>query len=164
MKTSEFKDIIEQMKLTSVPRRMVYIWQGRSRDLDGFLKDLEAHRIDVAMIEKREILTEEETTRRIERYFIDIIKKYEKERNEPSIMVIENAILLARYHCELTAIMKYGISPRSMVVLIFPKAALASIPSRAERWIKNDTATLVDKVGRQLGDSYCIIDNQGDKE
>ena len=164
MKTSEFKDIIEQIKSTSVPRRMVYIWQGRLCDLDGFFKNLEVHRIDIALLESKDSLTEEETTRRIERYLVNMIRRYESKRNEPSIMVIANAILLARYNCELTALLKYGISPRSLVVLVFPKATSASIPNRAERWIKNDTVALVEKIGRQLGDSHCIIDDQGDKE
>jgi hypothetical protein len=48
MKLSEFRSFIEQMKLTSVPRRLLFIWQGKIRELENLLVGLEIHRINLA--------------------------------------------------------------------------------------------------------------------
>jgi hypothetical protein len=162
MKTQEFRRIIEQMKLTSVPRRMVYIWQGKASELEDVFKGIEVHRIDPAAIGRQENITEGESTHLIEQYLHEMTKKYEAEREEPAVLIVENAILLIRYNCGLTTILKFGISPRSMVVLLFPKTTSACLPPRAGGWIKNDTAGLIERVKHQLGDSQCVIDDSGD--
>ena len=161
MKTAEFKDIIEQMKITAVPRRLIYLWQGKTRDLDDVLGHIDIHKIDLALIEKKDNLGEKEASHQLVEFLTHISKKYESERKEPSALVISNAILLARYNCELTALLKYAISPRSMVVMVFPKGTSTTLPIKAERWIKNNTMSLLERIGLQLGDPNCIIDDSG---
>jgi len=161
MKMSEFKNIINQMKITSVPRRLICLWQGKAMDLDNILREIEIHKIDLALIEKKGDLNEKNTAQQIERYMTYMLKKYESERTEPSALVISNAVLLSRYSCEMTALLKYGISPRSMVILVFPKAASKMLPIKAERWIKNNTESLIERIGLQLGSPNCVIDDLG---
>jgi hypothetical protein len=90
------------------------------------------------------------------------LKEYESSRNEPSVLVIENALLLARYSCDITAFFKFGISPRSAVILVFPEKSDRRLPIKAERWVKNEAASLLMRVAKQIGDAQSIIEESGE--
>ena len=83
------------MKITAVPRRLIYLWQGKTRDLDDVLGHIDIHKIDLALIEKKDNLGEKEASHQLVEFLTHISKKYESERKEPSALVISNAILLA---------------------------------------------------------------------
>jgi hypothetical protein len=158
MTTKDFISLVDQMKRTSVPRRLIFLWNGPAKELENLLEGIETNRIDIASASPQKENAPEDTQHILENYLDKECKIYENNRNEPSALVIENAILLARYRCDLSPIFRHGISPRSTVILIFPKESHRQLPLRTGGWIKMDTSVILLQVAKQLGEPECVIE------
>lgn len=158
MTIQDFIALVDQMKRTSVPRRLIFLWSGPTKELENLLEGIEFNRIDIASASPEKENASEDTQHILENYLNKECQSYENNRNEPSALVVENAILLARYRCDMSSIFRYGISPRSAVILVFPKESHQKLPLRTEGWIKKDTYTMLLQVAKQLGEPECIIE------
>jgi hypothetical protein len=157
MTPQDFITLIEQMSKTSVPRRLIFLWTGPAKELETLLEGIEINRIDIASVSPKQENASIVTQHLLETYLDKACRNYKNSRNEPSALVVENAILLARYHCDMSPIFQYGISPRSAVILVFPKESHRQLPMKTEGWIKMDTGTMLLQVAKQLGEPECII-------
>jgi hypothetical protein len=158
MTVQDFIALVDQMRRTSVPRRLIFLWRGPAKELENLLEGIEINRIDIAFISPEKENVSEDTQHILENYLNKECQSYENNRNEPSALIVENAILLARYRCDMSPIFRHGISPRSAVILIFPKESLKQMPLRTEGWIKKDTSVILLQVAKQLGEPECIIE------
>lgn len=158
MNVEYFTNIIAQMKQTSIPKRLIFIWSGPIKELENILEGIEFKKIDIAFANTGEQIAPDDTKRILENYLDKECQRYEEERNEPSALIVENAILLARYHCDMSPIFRHGTSPRSAVILIFPKESHKQLPPKAEGWIRRDTRGVLSNVTKQLGDLDCLIE------
>ena len=158
MNTQDFVTLIDQMKRTSVPRRLIFLWGSSTKELEGILEGVEFNRIDIASVNAEKQIPPEETQHILESYLDKECQRYENKRNEPSALVVENAVLLARYRCDMSPIFSHGISPRSAVILVFPKESHKQLPPRAEGWIKRDTRGILVQMAKQLGEPDSIIE------
>ena len=158
MTIQDFITLVEQMKRSSVPRRLIFLWSGQTKELENILEGIETHRINVASVYAEGQPISEDNQHILETYLKEICKSYEDKRNEPSVLIVENAILLARYGCDMSPIFRYGISPRSAVILVFPKESYRQLPIRTEGWVKRDTHTIFLQMAKQLGEPKCIIE------
>lgn len=158
MTVQDFITLVDQMRRTSVPRRLIFLWSGPAKELESLLERIEINRIDIGSASPGKENASEDTQHILENYLDKVCKSYENNRNEPSALIVENAILLARYRCDMSPIFRHGISPRSAVILIFPKESLKQMPLRTEGWIKKDTSVILLQVAKQLGEPECIIE------
>ena len=159
MKKQEFLATIEHMKQSSVSRRLVFLWRGNSGELENVLKGLEIHKYDIASVFDDSCIDFNSIQKNINNWLKETCRNYDDNRNEPSALILMNSILLARYNCDLTPILRFGISPRSSVILVFPKDTQRKIPIRAEKWIKKDTKSIVIQTAKQLGEPKSIIED-----
>jgi hypothetical protein len=158
MKSEEFVARLMQMKIGPVPQRPVFIWTGTKTHLEELIKGLETHRTDMVqnMIPKNDTLTDHRKF--IQNHLNETCRDYQKNRQEPSILIIENSILLARYSCDLSVLFKSAVSPRSAAVLMFPQESGRDFPPRTEAWVKRSTKNIMKQLAKQLGDVDCIVD------
>ncbi len=158
MKAEEFVSRLTQMKLGPVPKRPVFIWTGMKSKLEGLIEGLEAHYADMVqtMLPRNDALVDHRTF--IQNHLNEICRDYQKNRQEPSVLIIENSILLARYSCDLSVLFKSAVSPRSAAVLIFPQESGRDFPPRTEAWVKRNTTNIMKQLAKQLGDADCIVD------
>jgi len=162
MKYEEFEARLAQIKQGPVPQRSVFIWVGAKSRLEPLLSDLEIHRADIVAASLPPVDNAfADTTKSVATYLNEICQAYEKQRREPSVLVVDNSILLARYSCDLSALFRFAISPRSAVVLIFPKESRKDLPPRTDVWVERGTDAIVTQIARQLGDTSCVIDISG---
>ena len=158
MTVQDFIALVNQMRRTSVPRRLIFLWSSPAKELESLLEGIEINRIDIASASPEKKNASKDTQHILENYLDKECKSYESNRNEPSALVVENAILLARYHCDMSPFFRHGISPRSAVILVFPRESHRQLALRAEGWIKKDTSIILLQVTKQLGEPECIIE------
>lgn len=158
MNIEDFVTIIDQMKRTTVPKRLIFIWSGSTKELENILEGIEFKGVDVASANTGKQIASDEIQHILEDYLDKECQSYEENRNEPSALIVQNAILLARYHCDMSPIFRHGISPRSAVILIFPKESHKQLPPRAEGWIRRDTRSVLLNIAKQLGELDCLIE------
>jgi len=158
MKVEEFVTRLAQMKLGPVPQRPIFIWTGMKSKLEVLIECLEAHHADMvqAILPKNDALAEHQ--RSLQTHLNETCRDYQKNRQEPSVLIIENSILLARYSCDLSVLFKSAVSPRSAAVLMFPQESGRDFPPRTEAWVKRSTKNIMKQLAKQLGDVDCIVD------
>jgi len=159
--TAEFEDLINQMKQSTVPRRLIFIWSGPTPGLEDLLEGVETHRCDLVFAQSKGPSSINEPKGLMETFLNDECKNYCEKRNEPSALIVNDAILLARYGCDLSGLFRYGISPRSAVILTFPSESNRPFPIKAENWVKRNTRAIMQRVSKQLGEPKCIIEVTG---
>jgi hypothetical protein len=137
---------------------LIFIWSGPTKELESILGGIEFKWVDIASANTGKQNASEEIQHILENYLDKECQTYEENRNEPSALIIKNAILLARYHCDMSSIFRHGISPRSAVILIFPKESHKQLPPRVEGWTKGDTRSVLSYVAKQLGEPDCLIE------
>ena len=158
MTVQEFTEAIHQMKSGAVPKRMAFIWKDPVTQLEKVLTGIELHHQDLADAASAGESGMNDPQYLLETKLKDICKKYEETRNEPSTLVLQNAVLLVRYGCDVSAVLRYGISPRSAVILLMPKETHRHFPPQTDGWVKRNTKELILKMAKQLGTPNCIID------
>ena len=161
MNTWEFENLINQMKQGTVPRRLIFIWSGPTPGLEDLLEGTEKHRCDLVFAQTKDSSLINEPKSLLETFLNDECKGYCERRNEPSALIVNDAILLARYGCDLSGLFRYGISPRSAVILVFPSESNRPFPIKAENWVKRNTSAVMQRVSKQLGEPKCIIEAAG---
>lgn len=149
------------MKLGTVPRRLIFIWSGPTPALGGILEGIETHYCDLVSAKTTDSSLAIEPESRLETFLNDECKSYFERRNEPSALIVKDAILLARFGCDLSVIFRYGTSPRSAVILVFPSESNRPFPVKAENWVKRNTRSVMERVSKQLGEPKCIIEATG---
>jgi len=159
--TWEFENIVEQMKKGAVPRRLIFIWSGPTSPLEHLLEGIETHHSDLVSVQAKDTTPITDPNTSLEKFLNKESKGYFEKRNEPSAMIVNNAILLARYGCDLSALFRYGISPRSAVILVFPPECDRVLPIKADNWVKMNTRAVLERVSKQLGEPKCIIEAVG---
>ena len=158
MNIEDMAKIMNQMKAGSVPSRLVFIWTGPTKQLDKILDGIEVHQQDLAESENTGKKGTEEPQQFLESQIKSICEKFEETRHEPSALILKNAVLLVRYGCDLSAVFRYGISPRAAVIFLMPKESHRHLPPRTDGWVKRNTKELIARMGKQLGKPNCIID------
>jgi hypothetical protein len=158
MTVQEFTEAIHQMKSGAVPKRMAFIWKDPVTQLEKVLTGIEIHHQDLADAASIGESGMNDPQYLLETKLKDICKKYEETRNEPSTLVLQNAVLLVRYGCDVSAVLRYGISPRSAVILLMPQETHQHFPPQTDGWVKRNTKELILKMAKQLGTPNCIID------
>jgi len=158
MTVQEFTEAIRQMKSGSVTERMVFIWTDPIAQLEKVFADIEIHQQDLADAASPGKFGMNDPQNLLETKLKDICKKYDETKNEPSMLVLQNAILLVRYGCDVSAVLRYGISPRSAVMLLMPHETHRYFPPQMDGWVKRNTKDLILKMAKQLGTPNCIID------
>jgi len=155
----EFLNILDHMRTSSVPWRLAFIWNQSETILRDILSkyDVELSQIDLIANHDSKINGFKDIQKAIENWLESECKRYEAERKEPSALIIRNAILLARYSCDLSPILRHGISPRSAVILVVPPDSIKRIPPRAEAWVKKNAGGIVLQMTKQLGITKSII-------
>lgn len=161
MNAAEFKNIINQMKRDSVPRRLIFIWSGPTPELEDILEGIERHRCDLVSAQTNDPSLIIDPKILLEAFLNQEFKSYSEKRNEPSALIVNDAILLARYGCDLSGLFRYGISPRSAVILVFPSESNRTFPIKVENWVKKNTRAIIERVSKQLGEPKCIIESAG---
>ncbi|HUT70865.1 MAG TPA: hypothetical protein VMW89_09330 [Desulfatiglandales bacterium] len=161
MNTGEFESLIKQMKQGTVPRRLIFIWSGPTPGLEDLLEGIETHRCELVFSQTKDSSLINEPKSPLETFLNNECKSYSKRRNEPSALIVNDAILLARYGCDLSGLFRYGISPRSAVILVFPSESNRPFPIKAENWVKRNTRAIMQRVSKQLGEPKCIIEVAG---
>lgn len=158
MMLQDFAALITQMKTSSVPKRLIFLWRGNKQDLEKTLEGIELHSHDLAleMPANRSDTTDPKAS--LEELIKKICEQYEDKRSEPSVLIIENALLLPRYGCALTFFLRHGISPRSAVIFVLPAESRRQLPTRTEALVKRNTNALALQVAKQLGEQDCIIE------
>lgn len=142
-------------------RRLIFIWSGPTPGMEDLLEGIETHCCDLVPAQTKDPLLIKEPKSLLETFLNDECKRYSERRNEPSALIVNDAILLARYGCDLSGLFRYGISPRSAVILIFPSESNRSFPIKAENWVKRNTRAILQRVAKQLGEPKCIIEAAG---
>lgn len=158
MNIEDFKSFMNQIKSGSVPSRLVFIWVGPTVLLDKILEGIEVHHQDLTNSEGSGENGMKETQHLLETNLKNICQHFEKSRNEPSVLIMKNAILLIRYGCDLRAVFRYGISPRSAVIFLMPKESHRHLPPKTDGWVKRNTNELITRMAKQFGQPNCIID------
>jgi hypothetical protein len=158
MNVEDIAKIVNQMKAGTVPSRLVFIWTGPTKQLDKILDGIEVHRHDLAEKENTGQKGIEEPQQFLESQIKSVCKKFEETRQEPSALMLKNAVLLVRYGCDLSAVYRYGISPRAAVIFLMPKESHRHLPPRTDGWVKRNTKEVIAKMSKQLGKPNCIID------
>ena len=161
MSAGEFENIINQMKRGSVPRRLIFIWSGPTPELEDLLEGIETHRCDLVSAQTKDSSLIIDPKILLEAFLNEEFKIYSERRNEPSALIVNDAILLARYGCDLSGLFRYGISPRSAVILVFPSESNRTFPIKVENWVKKNTRDIMERVSKQLGEPKCIIEAAG---
>jgi hypothetical protein len=161
MRLDEFDTRLIQMKRGPIPQRPIFIWTGAQSRLEELLQDLEIHRADIVNSSSPKNNTLSDHAKIIQNYLATICQDYQKVRREPSALIIQNSVLLARYSCDLSILFRNAVNPRSAVVLVFPEESRREFPSRTDNWVRKDTASIVKQVAKQLGDINCIVDLLG---
>jgi len=156
--TEEFGNFIDQMKRGTVPRRLIFIWNGPRIGMDDLLEGIETHRCDLTTAQTKDALLANSPGRLLEEFLVDECRIYSEMRNEPSALIVNDAILLARYGCDLSGLFRYGTSPRSAVILVFPSESNRHFPARTEDWVERNTRAVLQRVAKQLGEPKCIIE------
>ena len=146
------------MRQGTVPRRLIFIWSGSTTGLEVILEGIQIHRCDLILAYSKEPEFNNEAKTSLEAVLIDQCKAYFQKREEPSALIVPDAILLARYGCDLSVLFRYGISSRSAVILIFPSESHRPFPIKTENWVKRNTRAIVQRVSKQLGEPKCIIE------
>jgi len=158
MNVDDLTKLMNQMKVGTVPSRLVFIWTGPISQLEDILQGVEIHKCDLANCDENGRIKIEDPQQFLEKKIKTVCKDYNKKRTEPSVLVLKNAILLIRYGCNLSTIFQYGISPRSAVIFLMPKESHRHLPVKTTGWVKKDTRELIARMARQLGIPNCIID------
>jgi len=158
MTIEDLTTLMHRMKTGTVPSRLVFIWAGPTAPLDKILEGTEVHQQDLADSSGTGENGTKDPQGFLETKLKDICKHFEETRNEPSALVVKNAILLTRYGCDLSAVFRYGISPRAAVIFLMPKESHRHLPPRTDGWVKRNTKELIARMGKQLGKPNCIID------
>ena len=161
MNTGEFENFINRMKQGTVPRRLIFIWSGPTPGLEDLLEGIEAHFCDLVFAQTKGASLINAPKSLLGSFLNDECKSYYERRNEPSALIVNDAILLARYGCDLSGLFRYGISPRSAVILVFPSESNRPFPIKAENWVKRNTRAIMQRVSKQLGEPKCIIEAAG---
>ena len=161
MNIHEFVTLINQMKQGPVPRRLIFLWSGSEAALVEILDGIEIHRCELVSVRPSSSSTNEDPKKLLEAYINHQFQDYEEQRNEPSALIIGDAILLGRYGCNMSTFFRYGISPRSAVILVFPPESHRRFPVKTDGWVKRNTRTVIESVSKQLGEPNCIIEASG---
>ena len=161
MNTGEIENFLNQMKQGPVPRRLIFVWSGPTPGLEDLLEGIETHSCDLLFAQTKDSSLINEPKSLLETFLNDECKSYSESRNEPSALIVNDAILLARYGCDLSGLFRYGISPRSAVILVFPSESNRPFPIKAENWVKRNTRAIMQRVSKQLGEPKCIIEAAG---
>lgn len=155
MTFQEFTKIVEQMKRGSVPKRLVFLFRGKVSSLKEISEGIEIHHHDLASAFNDD--QPNDSKRNLEGYLQGVCKNYENERNEPSVLILENALLLPRYGCNLTPFFQYAISPRSAVLMIIPPDSKRELPIGTEGWAMRNTQAILTQLTKQLSISDCVV-------
>lgn len=154
----DFLVLIHQMKKGSVPKRLIFIWQGTQHDLLKHLDGMETHCHNPALEIPSNRLPDGNHRIILEEFIKKTCEQYEDNRNEPSALIIENAILFPRYGCDLSFFLRHGISPRSAVILVFPPESRRQLSARTDALVNRNTKAIVLQVAKQIGEQDCIIE------
>jgi hypothetical protein len=149
------------MKKGTVPHRLIFIWSGPASGLEAAIEGLDIHWCDLVSAQSHRLGPDDDAKTLLEKFLNDECKSYSERRNEPSALIVNDAILLARYGCDLSGLFRYGISPRSAVILIFPSESNRAFPIKTENWVKRNTRDILQRVAKQLGEPKCIIEVAG---
>jgi hypothetical protein len=149
------------MKQGPVPRRLIFIWSGPASGLKENLHGIEIHRCDLVSARSEGSSSGEPPKGLLEAFVNQECRRYFERRNEPSVLIIDDAILLARYGCDMSPFFRYGISPRSAVILVFPSESYSQLPAKTETWVERNTRAILQRVSKQLGEPKCIIEASG---
>jgi hypothetical protein len=158
MTVQEFTEAIHQMKSGAVPKRLVFIWTDPIAKVKKVMTGIEIHLQNLVDATAQDESGMKDPQHFLETKLNDFCKKFEESRNEPAALVLQNAILLMRYGCDISAIHRYGISPRSAVILLMPKESHRHFPPQTDGWVKRNTKDLITRMAKQLGMPDCIID------
>ena len=161
MNTAEFNNYISQMKKGTVPHRLIFVWSGPVSALEEAIEGLDIHRCDLVSAQSHRLGPDEDTKILLEKFLSEECKGYSERRNEPSTLIVNDAILLALYGCDLSGLFRYGISPRSAVILVFPSESNRTFPIKVENWVKKNTRAIIERISKQLGEPKCIIEAAG---
>ncbi len=161
MNIGDFVTLVNQMKQGPVPLRLVFVWSGPAGGLEEILDGVEIHRCDLVSVRSDGSSSDENPKKSLEAYINQQCKTYDERRNEPSVLIIEDAILLARYGCDMSTFFRYGISPRSAVILLFPCESYRQFPIKTEGWVERNTRVIIQRVSKQLGEPKCVIEALG---
>ncbi len=154
----DFLVLIHQMKKGSVPKRLIFIWQGTKNDLLKHLNGIETHCHNPALEIPYNRVEDGNHRIILEEFIKKTCEQYEDNRNEPSALIIENAILFPRYGCDLSFFLHRGISPRSAVILVFPPESRRQLSARTDALVNRNTNAIVLQVAKQIGEPNCIIE------
>lgn len=154
----DFLVLMHQMKKSSVPKRLIFIWQGTKNDLLKHFDGIETHCHNPAVEIQGKLIDAGNHRINLEGFIKKTCEEYEDNRNEPSVLIIENAILFPRYGCDLTFFLRHGISPRSAVILLFPPESRRQLPARTDALVKRNTNAITLQVAKQIGEQDCIIE------
>lgn len=158
MMQQDFSTLLDQMKTSSVPKRLIFLWQGSKQDLGKALDGIQMHCHDAALDVPAKRLDAADPRSVLEEFIKKTCEQYEDKRSEPSALIIENAILFPRYGCDLTFFLRHGISPRSAVIFVLPAESRRQLSTRTEALVKRNTNAIVLQVAKQLGEQDCIIE------
>ena len=153
--------MINQMKQGPVPHRLIFIWSGSTSELEETLDGIEIHRCDLVSVRSEASSSDENPKSLLEAFIKQECERYLEQRNEPSVLIINDAILLARYGCGMSPFFRYGMSPRSAVILLFPSESYRQLPAKAETWVERNTRAIMHRISKQLGEPKCIIEASG---
>jgi hypothetical protein len=152
-----FTSLLSQVRSGPAAQRLIFIWAGHRTALESYLFGFDIHRCDPVSAYSEAKAGSGDHRQVLNGWLSRVCKEYEDDRKEPSVLLTDQALLLIRYGCDMSAYFRHVISPRSAAILIVPNPSHRQLPLRAEAWVKNNTPALLTQLANQLGEPDCLI-------
>ena len=155
MNLGDLSRIVERVKAGPVPQRLLFVFCGKPSQLEPLLEGIDVHRGD--LITGIDGNNPEGIMNAMGKNLRKLSRTYRDNRQEPSALILENAILIPRYGCDLSAVFQYALSPRSLAVLLLPSESKRELPPSAEKWVVRNTRSIHERLAQQTGVPDCLI-------
>ncbi len=154
MTTNEFKKTVDHIRTSNYPRRALFISTISPIDIRTLVSPLDVHETELCPAASSDLSMPEQL---LQKRLAEICEDFESKKKEPAVLIITDAVLLARFSVSLTPIFRTAISPRSMVILCLPKPQQTILPPNLQNVIAQDFLLPIQRLAGQISESDCII-------
>jgi hypothetical protein len=155
MKIDDLKKIVDHILTSRLIRRTIFITTVDLKTIRSIIEPLDIHEVEIVVDNE---YCETRPEKFIEKRLKDICEEYTNRRVEPSVLVITDAVLLARYSISLSVLFRKAITPRSIVLLCLPKAPEVSIQNNYLHGVEQDYNLPMNRLVMQISEPDCIIE------
>jgi len=154
MKLQDFRHTVEHILTANYPKRALYVTSLYPRLVLDALQGLDVHQVELI----RESPVQDAPESYLERRLAEICKDFHNARKEPSALIINDAVLLARYSISLSPLLSKAISPRSIAILCVPSVSHASVSMSLPNVVDHDFNLPFALLAKQISGQDCTIE------